>query len=799
MCLSTPPLKPFFLISCRFPCLEVRRLVTALAFCLLVPLAQTQVLEEQNYIRVDQFGYLPGKPKFAVIAKAVDGFNAGVGIDLDVSKEVELRRVSDDSVAFSELATVWNGGAADSYSGDKGWWYNFSEYDVEGEYFIRATKIGGGVVDSYAFEIGEDVYRDVLRAAVNMFYYQRAGIDKTGEYASGANWVDSAWYLGPNQDTEARSLHDESQRRDLSGGWIDAGDPNKYVTFASPAVHNLLTTFQQHPKLWEGLDLRIPESNNEIPDLLDEIKWEIDWVMKMQDYPGSGGFYNKMGIKEDTAYISPPSSDTRIRYYDEICTNATITGAGMLAHAALVFQDYAELAEYSVLLEVRAEAAWDFYKNSPNKSEQCDSHSDPEGYIEAGDADGSGTPGHYSAEHKAEAACAAVYLYALTGDEEYDVFVRQNYLETRPWKGSTTEWGVYRVNQSEAMLYYATLPKANEATRTAILEKKLSGSKSSGNAYEVVESANLYRAEATFANWGSNSLLSRQAADNLDFLNYDLKPESSNKYEERGLSIINYFHGVNPFGICYLTNMYMYGAEFSVNEMWHTWFHMDTKYDNIDKAGNVGPAPGYMSGGFNNQYSGGALMKIGTDLFSVRADSQPTQKSYTVENHWTYSPWVFNEPGLYYSASYVKALANFVDAGPRTVRDHFVEWLKEKLGDSVDTAVLLEDLDQDDDGDEIGIFEEFLYGLDPENEDEPVKGKVNLDDGTLNVALRRYNEKVASHVQWLESPDLVQWSRVPEDQMRVEDLSNLSSRLTFLTSGEGTRFLRSSIALDAED
>ncbi|GAB1452921.1 hypothetical protein MASR2M47_29770 [Draconibacterium sp.] len=348
---------------------------------------------------------------------------------------------------------------------------------------------------------------------------------------------------------------------------------------------------------------------------------------------------------------SPPSSDTRQRYYDQICPSASIIGAGMLAHAALHFKNHAELADYAADLQTRAIAGWDYYQNASQKDMECDG-----GEIEAGDADGPG--GHYSKEHLAEAACAAIYLFALTSDEKYNTFVKNNFTQTRPWKAG--DWSVYRTNQGEAIMFYTSLPNADAATKNAIIAKKLSADKSTGSDYELIESDNLYRAKSMYSNWGSNSLLAAQGNDIMDFINFELKPEKQKTYEERAQSMINYFHGINPFGICYLSNMYMYDAELCADEMWHSWFAPGTKYDNID-GGKVGPAPGYLSGGFNSQATSNSPVKIGTQTFAGQlTKNQPTQKAFTVENFWQVEPWQFNEPAIYYQSNYVKLLTNFV-------------------------------------------------------------------------------------------------------------------------------------------
>ncbi|RED92023.1 glycoside hydrolase family 9 protein [Marinoscillum furvescens] len=614
----------------------------------ILPGLYAQVLEAENYIRVDQFGYLPSAYKVAVIAKAEQGFNAGSGIELDIDKAVELINADSKEVVFSAVAHRWNGGVTDSYSGDKGWWFDFTSYTTEGSYYIRAYTTDGTAVDSYSFRIAQDVYQDVLRAAVNMFYYQRINFAKTAEYASGALWTDGEWF---EQDKAAIYLNDESILRDMSRGWFDAGDPNKYVTFAVESVQGLLTTYDQHPDLWKALDLKIPESGNSIPDLLDEVKWEIDWLKNMQDFPGTGGFYIKGGIKQDHSYISPPSTDTRARYYDEICPSATVIGAGMLAHAAYTFGQFPALAGYAEELILRAEAAWKYYDLHPEKDKQCDG-----GEIEAGDADGSGA--HYAKEHVAEATCAAAYLYAVTGKEVYNEFVKNNYKSTRPWQSS--EWGIYRGNQSEAMLFYTTLSGADASTKEAILNKKTNPDLSESSHYTLVENDNLYRAKSFYSNWGSNSLMSRQGSDIMDLVHLNLKTDKHDAYKERAQAIVNYMHGTNPFGMTYLTNMYQYGAEFSATEMWHSWFATNTIYDNID-GDNIGPAPGFLVGGFNSQNAKDAVVKIGTQTFDATTGEQATQKSYTETNDSGSQPWAFNEPAIYYSTSYIKLLAHFVE------------------------------------------------------------------------------------------------------------------------------------------
>ncbi|MFG6459913.1 glycoside hydrolase family 9 protein, partial [Roseateles sp. BYS96W] len=93
-------------------------------------------------------------------------------------------------------------------------------------------------------------------------------------------------------------------------------------------------------------DLGIPESGNGLPDLLDEIKWELEFIKRMQDATGTDGLFLKIGVDTYSGGSSPLSSDTRPRYYLPECTSATLAGAAMLASAAVVYRGVASQADY---------------------------------------------------------------------------------------------------------------------------------------------------------------------------------------------------------------------------------------------------------------------------------------------------------------------------------------------------------------------------------------------------------------------------------------------------------------------
>jgi endoglucanase len=181
-------------------------------------------------------------------------------------------------MVFAGAPQLWSDGAVRTQSGDRGWWFDFSAVVEPGSYYIVDVErdIAGG-----RFEIADDVYDDVLDAALRMFWFKRANTPHPESLAG--PWSDEAAYVGPGQDTEARSVDDPDNAAttlDLSGGWFDAGDTGKYVTFASEPVHQLLTAYERNPAVFDDA-VGIPESGNGIADVLDEVRWEIEWLERM--------------------------------------------------------------------------------------------------------------------------------------------------------------------------------------------------------------------------------------------------------------------------------------------------------------------------------------------------------------------------------------------------------------------------------------------------------------------------------------------------------------------------------------
>jgi hypothetical protein len=609
--------------------------------------AKTPVSE---LIRVDQFGYRPAAKKVAVLVDPVVGWNASQ--ELRPGPLYEVRSWDDGKLAFSGAPQAWSQGAVQKTSGDRGWWFDFSFLSREGSYCVVDRQNG---LRSYRFDIGRSVYRDVLHAATRVFYFQRANFAKKKPWACVGNkcWTENADYVGPRQDREARSVKDRGNpatARDLTGGWWDAGDTNKYVTFAQPAVHQLLTAYADKPSAFTD-DFGIPESGNGVPDLLDEIKVELDWMFKMQAPDLNGGVLLKVGNLDHGDPVPARSTFPRF-YYPEACSSSTIAAASIFAHAAVVFGKLPSLKPYADELSSRAKRAYDHFQHKPRHTD-CDN-----GTIRSGDADTD------LVSQEQTSVVAAIYLYALTGEPAYAQLIAKSLPTTVPMRED--RWSSYAPEQGEALLFYAALPNADPSIKAAILERKLSQARTV-DIYGMKPELDLYRAymrEDSF-HWAHNQVRANVGNTNYQLVNLGpAKPSDAATFADRAEGLLNSFHGVNALGLVYLTNMYAFGAEKSANQIFHTWFRDgDPDYDDAQKS-RLGPPPGYVPGGPNHQY---CASQPQSRCFKSKLKQQPPQKAYldfntgwepTVEHDQS---WEITEPGIYYQAAYVSLVSKFVE------------------------------------------------------------------------------------------------------------------------------------------
>lgn len=608
-----------------------------------------------KYIVVDQFGYRPGDEKLAVVRDPQVGYDASESFTPGTS--YALVDAASGAQLLHAAPSAWNGGATDPSSGDKAWWFDFSSVDTPGSYYVLDVD---NQVRSDVFEISDTVYREVLKRAVRMLFYQRVGQAKDPQWA-GTGWADYVDHVGPLQDHEARSFSsrgDPATNKDLWGGWYDAGDLNKYTNWTAAYVIGLLRGYAQNPSVWRD-DYEIPESGNGIPDLLDEAKWGMDYLTRLQQADGS--LLSIVG--EDSA--SPPSAATGQSLYGPASTSATLSGAAAFAYGATVFASAgdASLASYAQSLKTRAGQAYAWAVANPsvtfrNNDSAAGSQGLGSGQQEVNDK------GRLML--KLEAAC---YLFEATGDTQYQAFFDANYQQA----SLITQQGylsAFDLRTHEALLHYTTLSAASASVSAAILAAYKTNLGTGDNFPALASNKDPYGAQMKDYVWGSNSTKANQGLLFADVLSYAVDPTLNADATRGAERYVHYLHGVNPFGMVYLTNMYAYGAVSSVNELYHSWFSDGSALWDRVGVSCYGPAPGYLVGGPNPSYSVDRCCpsSCGSDQNNALCTStaltppqgQPPQKAYKDFNaNWPLDSWAISEPSDGYQVPYIRLLSMF--------------------------------------------------------------------------------------------------------------------------------------------
>ncbi len=609
------------------------------------------------HIVIDQFGYLSDSEKIAVIRNPQTGFDATDKFTPGAT--YALVNAATLAQAKTGAPVAWNNGATDTSSGDKAWWFDFSDVTAPGDYYVLDVDKN---VRSYLFRISDTVYRDVLKAAVRMFFYQRVGQAKDAAHA-GAAWADGASHVGPLQDHNCRLYSDKSNaatEKDLWGGWYDAGDFNKYTNWTANNVQSLLRSYAENPSIWTD-DYDIHESGNGLPDILDEAKWGLDYLKRLQNSDGS-----VVSIVGE-ASGSPPSSATGQSLYGSPSTQSALTTAAAFAYGSRVLRMLgdAALASYADDLLARAQLAWSWAAANPKVTfyNNDSSHG----------TSGLGSGQQQSDDWSSDQLNAAVQLFAATGDATYKTYVDQNYGKTQMMNGYVAEWNL---GIQDALLDYAGAAGATATAATAIKNAYLAQVKGSGNLGKVLANPapDPYMAWLDAYTWGSNSTKAAFGDVFYDVIAYGLDAATNPDARRAAERYIHYLHGVNPLGLVYLSNMGDDGAEKSVTTFYHTWFcNGSALWDQLGVS-TYGPPPGYLPGGPNPGYDWDGCCGTNPTASSCSGNGakctaesisppkgQPDQKSYKDFNtDWPLDSWSVTEPDDGYQVPYIRLLSKFV-------------------------------------------------------------------------------------------------------------------------------------------
>lgn len=484
-------------------------------------------------IRLNQLGYYPDAPKrFFLADRAATEFRV-----VDAASEETVFSGPLDSLGYDSLA------------GERLWTGDFSAFAQPGSYRVHVPEVGF----SYAFRISDSLYAAVLRASIHSNYYQRASTEIPEVYGG-------RWHRAAGHPDTACLYHPSSGRttgtRAAPGGWYDAGDFGKYVVNAAFPLGQYYSLQETYPDLFTDGSLRIPESGNGRSDYLDELRYEQDWILTMQDT--DGGLFHKLTTLNFSGMILPEEG-TEPRYIIGKGTAATLDFAAASAQAARVFSELDPA--YAERCRAAAERAWDYAVDHPD---QVFRNPPDVRTGEYGDQD-----------FNDEWFWAAAELYATTGRPEYLAFARAYPPEFRMRAGGG--WNSYMSNLGLFTLLERA-PRLPAAYRDSLAGQLLALADDLLGRIERFP----YRQPIDRFVWGSNS----------DVLNaamilahaYRLRPER--RYRDGVLEATDYIFGKNATGYSFVTG---YGARTPQNI-----HHRQSAADGIAE-----PIPGFLSGGPN--------------------------------------------------------------------------------------------------------------------------------------------------------------------------------------------------------
>jgi endoglucanase len=309
-------------------------------------------------VRVNQVGYLPDGPKNATLV-------------------TESAQALPWSVANGAGTVVASGQTTprgvDAASGQNTHTINFSRLTARGTGYTLT--VDGET--SYPFAIG-DVYRALRSDSLQFFYIQRSGIPIDGalvgqEYARPAGHVGVAPNTGDTDVPCQPGVCD--YRLDVRGGWYDAGDHGKYVVNGGIATYQLLSTFERSltapsatPGALADSTLRLPERGNRVPDVLDEARWELEFLMRMQvpaGQPLAGMAHHKIHDATWTGLPLAPEDDPQPRELHPPSTAATLNLAATAAQCGRLYRSFD--AAFANRCLTAARTAYTAAKANPNR------------------------------------------------------------------------------------------------------------------------------------------------------------------------------------------------------------------------------------------------------------------------------------------------------------------------------------------------------------------------------------------------------------------------------------------------
>ncbi len=521
-------------------------------------------------VRVNQVGYQPKRHKLATVVS-----------DSGSPLKWQLLGSDGSEVASGETKVVGD----DKFSGEKVHQVDFSDFTTKGDGFV--LKVGDDKSDP--FDIRPDIYAQLKYDALNYFYQNRSGIAIEMPYAKDEKWTRAAGHL-PDKATcaPAPTLKKGgwpdgsgcSYELDVTGGWYDAGDQGKYVVNGGISVWTMLNQYER-AKAMQGdvkaigdKKLNIPESGNGVPDILDEARWQMEFLLRMQAPEGdkAGMVHHKMHDDHWTALGLAPADDPETRYLRPVSTAATLNLAATGAQCARIWKSID--GKFAKRCQDAAEKAWKAASKFPD-------------LIAPNDGQDGGGP--YDDDYlQDEFYWAASELYVTTGKAEYYGALSKNPHNTKlinaDGKESIMTW---KETDGAAAITLAVVPsklpkaevEAQRARLVSVADKYLAAAEGEGYAVPFAPKGGEYP-------WGSNSFVVNNAM--VLALAYDFTKDD--KYLDGAAQAMDYLLGRNAMGKSYVTG---YGERPLKNPHHRFWAHQAN--DKFPTA-----PPGVVSGGPNS-------------------------------------------------------------------------------------------------------------------------------------------------------------------------------------------------------
>ena len=383
---------------------------------------------------------------------------------------------------------------------------DFSELKTPGTYSI---KVGGQVVRS-DLKIADKTFEDVTKASLKWYYYQRASMELEETYAG--QWKRAAGHTNPT--AQLHKSTGASGTINSSKGWYDAGDYGRYIVNSGISTYTLLSLYEHFPDYFKTLKWNIP-ADGSLPDLLAEIKWNLDWMLTMQ--ASDGAVYHKLTTLQFPGDVMP-AKDTEQLYVIGKGTAATFDFAAVMAVAARVYKPFDATYANTCLEAAKKAYSW----GAANPKVSFNNPSDV------------GTGSYSDGSLGDEKDFAGTELFVTTGDATYKTSGASHNLP-----GWADVSGLATYGKATHATEFGNVAQVAKDTLLRVADEFVARSVTGFGV--VMGKDDFY--------WGSNSVAGNQGV----WLLHAYYVTGDNKYYVAATKVLDYLLGKNPLDMSFLT------------------------------------------------------------------------------------------------------------------------------------------------------------------------------------------------------------------------------------------------------